>query len=139
MTQPASAVAISYRRLGSLIRKLPKAQQPKAFTQLQEGFRKNEKAEKSLIPALLDRAEQKAAFLRIMTPKGIRKEPQAGSVRYIYGPSGEVEEGGKGTQLGKAPVSNWDGKNLDPCSVKRHNYSLNRMGFVNNLHAKGIF
>lgn len=36
-------------------------------------------------------------------------------------------------------VSNWDGSNLDPTSVTRHNQQLKRLGFVNNLHAKGIF
>ena len=36
-------------------------------------------------------------------------------------------------------VSNWDGKNLDPCSVKIHKQQLHRAGFVNNHHAKGVF
>ena len=36
-------------------------------------------------------------------------------------------------------VSNWDGKNLDPSSVKLHRQQLQRAGFVNNAHAKGFF
>lgn len=36
-------------------------------------------------------------------------------------------------------VSNWDGNNLDPDSVKRHTQQLHRAGFVNNAHAKGFF
>jgi len=36
-------------------------------------------------------------------------------------------------------ISNWNGKNMDPCSVNIHKGQLKRMGFQNNLHAKGIF
>ena len=36
-------------------------------------------------------------------------------------------------------VSNWDGKNLDPESVKKHKQNLRRAGFANNQHAKGYF
>jgi len=43
-------------------------------------------------------------------------------------------EEGKSTLLKKGTtVSNWDGKNLDPCSVKRHNSQLRRAGFMNNV------
>jgi hypothetical protein len=36
-------------------------------------------------------------------------------------------------------ISSFDGKNLDPQSVTTHRKLLRRAGFVNNLHAKGIF
>ena len=36
-------------------------------------------------------------------------------------------------------ISPYDGKNLDPQSVTRHRQSLKRAGFINNLHAKGMF
>ena len=39
----------------------------------------------------------------------------------------------------KAKWSNWDGSNMDPDSVARHNRSLRRAGFRDNAHAKGFF
>jgi hypothetical protein len=40
---------------------------------------------------------------------------------------------------GRRVVSSFDGKNLDPESVKRHRQQLKRAGFVDNAHAKGVF
>jgi len=45
---------------------------------------------------------------------------------------------GRGGKRDKA-MTNWDGKNMDPDSVSRHYRGLNRAGFVDNNHAKGIF
>ena len=60
--------------------------------------------------------------------------------RWIYrnGERLEVSEGTVRDSKGRV-VSNWDGKNLDPEQVKRHNHHLKRLGFRNNAHAKGIF
>jgi hypothetical protein len=133
------SVTNAYRTLAALIRRLPKHQQPAAFSELRQSFRKNANADKSDIPNLLQEAEKKASFLRIMTPKK-RSSESGGTTSYLYRKNGDVEEGGKGTKLKTGQVhSNWDGKNLDPCSVKRHYAGLRRGGFVNNLHAKGIF
>jgi hypothetical protein len=71
------------------------------------------------------------------TPKP-RTENHTG--KYVY-KDGKLVEEGEVTRIdanGRV-VSNWDGKNMDPCMVKRHNVSLKRAGFVNNTHAKGIF
>mmetsp|Transcript_5073 Transcript_5073/g.12844 ORF Transcript_5073/g.12844 Transcript_5073/m.12844 type:complete len:198 (-) Transcript_5073:169-762(-) len=63
-----------------------------------------------------------------------------GGGRWIYrnGERLEVSEGTVRDSKGRV-VSNWDGKNLDPEQVKRHNHHLKRLGFRNNGHAKGIF
>lgn len=37
----------------------------------------------------------------------------------------------------KLAYSNWDGSNMDPDNVRRHQHQLSRMGFRNNRHAKG--
>ena len=65
---------------------------------------------------------------------------QSKSKTYVYNKGGEgASEVGEGKIVERARVSNFDGKNLDPCQVKRHYHGLKRCGFVNNLHAKGIF
>jgi hypothetical protein len=139
MPHADTTVASAYRALAVLIRRLPKHQQPAAFSELRLGFRENANAEKSDIPNLLQAAEKKASFLRIMTPKK-RSQESGGTTTYLYRKNGEMEEGGKGTKIKTGKVhTNWDGRNLDPCSVKRHYAGLRRGGFVNNLHAKGIF
>jgi len=57
----------------------------------------------------------------------------------VYKENGEVDEDGKPTILKKARTTNWDGNNMDPCSMKRHFGGLKRAGFQNNSHAKGMF
>ena len=42
-------------------------------------------------------------------------------------------------QAEKIVISNWDGSNLDPDSVSRHNHHLDRLGYQNNAHAKGPY
>jgi hypothetical protein len=95
-------------------------------------------------------AGEKIAYLRIITPKRSSSSSltgtgsKSGTQRFIYSKDGgviEVDASGGGTKRDSngRVISNWDGKNLDPCSVKTHNSQLKRMGFVNNLHAKGIF
>ena len=83
-------------------------------------------------------AEKQAAFLRIITPKNQFKG-QTKSKTYVYKRGSEGVEEGEGALIERARVSNFDGKNMDPCLVKRHHQGLKRCGFVNNLHAKGMF
>jgi hypothetical protein len=85
----------------------------------------------------LRQAGESIAFLRIITPKTSLKGE---SGRWVYR-NGERIEDGEATRLDKngRVLSNFAGYNLDPCAVKRHKASLKRAGFVNNLHAKGIF
>jgi hypothetical protein len=77
----------------------------------------------------------------MITPKTpVTQQSTGGGGRWIY-KNGQRLENVDGTvrdQNGRV-MSNWDGKNLDPDSVKRHNHHLKRLGFRNNQHAKGIF
>jgi hypothetical protein len=125
--------------MAKLIRRLPDSKQLGAWIELREGFRKhaNETNPEKIIN-LIEEAGKKIAFLRIVTPKAGNN--QSGVTRWVYRSSGEKDAGGQGTRRKSGQVvSNFDGNNLDPCSVTRHNNHLKRMGFVNNLHAKGLF
>jgi hypothetical protein len=118
---------------------MPEKQQHGAWTQLREGYRKNiEETDPRMIDELIEEAGKKIAFLRIVTPK--ESSNQSGVTRWVYKSSGEKDADGKATlrKTGQV-VSNFNGYNMDPCNVKRHNQQLKRMGFVNNLHAKGLF
>ena len=135
----SSIVINTYRSLAKLIRRMPEKQQAGAWTQLRDGYRKNvDESDPETINALIEEAGNKIAFLRIVTPK--QSTNQSGVTRWVYRSSGEKDEDGTGTarKTGQV-VSNFTGSNLDPCNVKRHNQQLKRMGFANNLHAKGLF
>mmetsp|Transcript_14516 Transcript_14516/g.18963 ORF Transcript_14516/g.18963 Transcript_14516/m.18963 type:complete len:143 (-) Transcript_14516:70-498(-) len=134
------AIFSLYRELFAMIHALPNKQKTNALTSLREGFRRNHNVSGEKATNLFKEAEKKAAYLRITTPLSCQRHrgQRAGTTTYVHGADG-LEEG-KSTLLKKGTiVSNWDGKNLDPCSVKRHNSQLRRAGFMNNSHAKGIF
>lgn len=141
MSSPSPrAVASAYRTLAQLIRRLPHQQRAGARNQLRGDFRKNAGAAVETIPALLEVADKKIAFLRIITPKDQNRDGvQKGTSKFVYSDTGELDENGKARVVTKARVSNWTGSNMDPCSVKRHNVGLQRAGFQNNTHAKGMF
>ena len=134
----STAVLSTYRALAKLVRRLPEKQQTGAWSQLREGYRKNaDESDPEKISNLIEEAGKKIAFLRIVTPKA--SSNQSGVTRWVYS-KGERDENGEATpRKTRQVVSNFDGGNLDPCSVKRHNQQLKRAGFVNNLHAKGLF
>lgn len=129
----------TYRSLAKLVCRLPEQQQSAAWAQLREGYRKHmNESSPERITELIEEAGKKIAFLRIVTPK--ERGIQTGVSRWVYRTTGEKDANGKTTlREARQTVSNWDGKNLDPCSVNRHQGQLKRMGFVNNLHAKGLF
>ena len=133
--QKTEAVRKSYRELYRLIQRLDPSQQQKSIDELRSSYRKDIEKDED-VDSLLHEAGKKIAYLRIVTPK---KKPSSDSGRWIY-KNGEVmsDENATARNSGRV-VSNWNGSNLDPCSVKRHNQQLKRAGFVNNLHAKGIF
>jgi len=150
-------VLSTYRSLLRLIASMPdKTQKAQFLSQTQSSFRAHKTETDGVkIQALLQMAGEKIAYLRIITPIDVKRrrgrssleEQQATpSKRYIYTKDG-VEEIGASTETSPGTpnrstgrvVSNWDGKNLDPCAVKRHAQSLDRAGFKNNLHAKGLF
>ena len=125
----------AYRTLARLIQRLPEKQVDMARKQLRSDFRRDSRQGET-INDRIQRAGEQIAYLRIVTPK---ERPSNQSGRWIY-KDGQRIEGGKGSKrAGDRVHSNWDGKNLDPCSVKRHVQGLKRAGFRNNLHAKGIF
>lgn len=132
------AVRTSYRLLARLVKQQqPQASsQEKAWTELRQSFRKP-LADTETIQDRLKKANDRISFLRITTPKS-RTEKRAGVYVYKDGKLVEESELTKRDANGRV-VSNWDGKNMDPCQVKRHNVGLKRAGFVNNMHAKGIF
>merc|ERR1719221_573581 len=135
----SSIVLGTYRSLARLVRQLPRKQQPNAWSQLRKGYRENiNESSADKISSLIEEAGEKIAFLRIITPKSSLVS-QSGVTRWVY-KSGEKDANGEATmRKTRQVISNFDGKNLDPCSVKRHHGQLKRMGFVNNLHAKGLF
>lgn len=146
-------VLSTYRNLSRLIRSLPSEQERvNNLHTLRSTYLKNASLEDhDKIQECIKKAGEKIAFLRIVTPRRTKANSSSSSEnasksatkKFIYTKDGvvEVDEDGGGTRRDSSGrvVSNWDGKNLDPCSVKTHNSQLKRMGFVNNLHAKGIF
>jgi hypothetical protein len=135
-TSAVHQVRQKYRSLAKLVKKLPRKDLDKGWQELQTSFRtpigQNDSLEK-----LLKDADKRLVFLRMITPKD---EPAKGGT-WVYKDGKRVEGGQPGTRFDHNPkvTSNWNGKNLDPCSVKRHNQQLQRVGFLNNQHAKGYF
>ena len=120
---------------------MPESKRRSALAELREGYRKNAAVPENEVKLFIEEAGKKIAYLRIITPKrewtsGATSED--GTTRWVYSSSGKDEDGKGTVRKTSQVVSNWDGKNLDPCSVKRHNQQLKRAGFVNNLHAKGL-
>ena len=142
-----TTVLSTYRILSRLVRCMPESKQAAGLKELREGYRKNIAAKEDEVQDLINEAGKKIAYLRIITPKrewtgsaaAAEEKSEDGTTRWVYSSDGKSADG-KGTVRRTGQVhSNWDGKNLDPCSVKRHNQQLKRAGFVNNLHAKGLF
>lgn len=135
----AAGVRKAYRDLLHMIRQMPaqSKERTKSLTELRTSFRQPLTAEET-VEARLKKATDRAAFLRITT---VKTKPRGETGTWVYKDGQRLQGSNNGTLRdanGKV-VSNWDGKNLDPCSVKRHKQSLNRAGFVNNQHAKGVF
>lgn len=148
----------TYRSLYKLIQNLTPDSKfhPKEQLQiLRSTYRNNRNlTEDDEIQKCIQKAGEQIAFLRIITPK---KYPTTNSIsdnsnhrgvrKWIFTKDGKMEitnpnqDGNPTTTSRKTGrvVSNWDGNNLDPCAVHRHKGQLKRMGFVNNLHAKGLF
>jgi hypothetical protein len=129
----APGIASAFRTLMRLASRLPEKQRVGALTQIRVQFRSP--LQDATLNEKLKEADAKIAYLRIITPKH-RSTSDAG--RWIYKDGQPVQTSGT-TRSGKNVHTNWTGNNLDPCSVKRHKVSLKRAGFVNNVHAKGIF
>lgn len=152
----SSTVISTYRTLAHLVRRLPEKRKVGAWKELREEYRKHaDETSPEKIDYLIHEAGKKIAFLRIVTPKDMWQKTgqatiknaassskttnQAGVTRWVYSKSGKDVNGQATMRKKRQVISNYDGGNLDPCSMKRHNYHLKKLGFVNNLHAKGLF
>ena len=124
-----------YKILAQLVKRLPNSKQNQGWEELRKSFRTPLQQGESLEDRL-KKADERASFLRIVTPKD---RPTNDSGRYVYRNGKLVNGSAVQRDANGRVVSNWDGSNLDPESVKRHNQQLRRAGFVNNAHAKGIF
>lgn len=137
-SQTSSIVRSVYRELLHIIKQqeLSNAKnQIGSLKEVREGFRRP-LVEGESMESRLEQAKSRLSFLRITSPK---LKPRGDSGLWVY--SNGKPLSGQGTRRddkGRV-ISNWDGKNLDPESVSRHYKNLRRAGFVNNLHAKGIF
>jgi hypothetical protein len=85
-------------------------------------------------------AQSTIGYLRMVTPRVGRglgpEEPKGGRTRIVYRDGEAILEGEAG-KLERARYSTWHGGNLDPDAVARHQSHLQKLGFMNNLHAKG--
>jgi hypothetical protein len=122
--------------LAQLVKRLPEKSQVMGWNDLRHGFRSPLAGGES-VEDRLRKADERLSFLRMVTPKDSSIN-QSGKWIYKDGKRVEGHEATKRDGNGRV-VSNWDGKNLDPDSVKLHTKQLNRAGFLNNSHAKGIF
>jgi hypothetical protein len=127
----------AYRTLARLIQRIPDAAEAEqAWMDMKIKFRTPLAANETARDRLRVAADR-ISYLRIVTPKD---RPWNQSGKWVYKDGVRIKDG-KATsrQPNGKVVSNWMGYNMDPCSVKRHKWGLRRMGFVNNLHAKGAF
>lgn len=166
MSNSGSTVVLQkYRALYRLLKRLPEPAArscspcpEESFIQVRSSFRTPLGINESL-DERLRKADERISFLKMITPKmedstcysgcgnnvGDISSGGGGGGRWIYrdGKSIEITAASSDERHresnGSRVISNWDGNNLDPDSVKRHKYQLNRMGFRSNLHAKGIF
>jgi hypothetical protein len=132
----STQVRQKYRELARLVKRLPENSYENGWQELRTSFRKPLASGEEL-DNRLKAADDRMSFLRMITPKE-KGSNQSG--RWVYKDGKRVEDQSATTRDANGRViSNWDGKNLDPCSVTRHNQQLRRAGFVNNAHAKGFF
>lgn len=83
---------------------------------------------------LLRQAESRLGFLKIATPRG--KVGSKGATRAVYR-DGKVLEGEEARKRDRAAHTNWDGRNMDPDSVRYHKQNLARAGFANHQQVIG--
>jgi hypothetical protein len=140
----------AYRELARIIQQMPgdASRHASSMQELRSKFRaplEGKENEEELLQARLKQAFDRVAFLRIITVKSKPREGDAGRWVYKNGQRLNINDAAGDDaatvtlRQGHRVVSNWDGKNLDPESVSHHRKNLHRAGFVNNLHAKGLF
>ena len=130
-----SAALHSYRAFLRVVAAMPKQQRGAAVQQARSelGFFRDV-SDPAEAARLVDAFDGRIAYLRMTTPR--RPASQKGRTSIVYR-NGEKVDAAR--ERDKAKWSNWDGSNMDPDSVARHNRSLRRAGFRDNAHAKGFF
>ena len=139
-TMTSAKARYLYRELFHMVKSMPgESQRSNALAELRTSFRDTNTA--LSMEERLKKAEERISFLRITLPQTKRRRNHGdGNGTWVYKDGKRLQNEGGTLRDDKGRVhTNWDGNNLDPCSVKRHNVSLKRAGFVNNAHAKGIF
>jgi hypothetical protein len=141
-----SSVRAVYREMLRLVRQRPDA--ASAAAEVREKFRRplDPSSTTSSLTDRLAEAESRLSVLRMTSTgrRGGRNRGVGGSAAvggtWVYRDGQRLSaENGTLRDSGGRVVSSFDGKNLDPESVKRHRQQLKRAGFVNNAHAKGFF
>lgn len=128
----AAAVLKVYRELFHVAKQLKSTELLELRTKFRRSIADGESAE-----SRLKQAQDRLSFLRISS---VKVKPRGESGRWVYRNGERLENvGGTLRDATGHVISPFDGKNLDPESVTRHRKSLKRAGFVNNLHAKGVF
>ena len=130
-----SAALHSYRAFLRVVAAMPKQQRGAAIQQARSElafFR--DVSDPAEAARLVDAFDGRIAYLRMTTPR--RPASQKGRTSIVYR-NGEKVDAAR--ERDKAKWSNWDGSNMDPDSVARHNRSLRRAGFRDNAHAKRFF
>ncbi|KAG5189653.1 hypothetical protein JKP88DRAFT_147878, partial [Tribonema minus] len=124
-----------YRHLLKSARRLPKpAERADAFQQVREGFKAHmHESSQEKLAQLLNQAQSRLSYLKIVTPRDARN--QEGAVKVVYQDGKLVEH--VQTDRPRAPISNWTGSNMDPDSVSRHRHTLSRAGFKDHGHVLG--
>jgi len=141
MASPGTSAAATATAVRTVYRELLRLSKgtPAQVEELRTSFRRPLDPGETAQLRLKD-AESRLSFLRMTTPKTKRQTEKTGGGTWVYreGQRLKAEKGTLRDSSGRV-VANWDGKNLDPESIKRHRQQLKRMGFVNNSHAKGFF
>ena len=133
--QKMSAALHSYRAFLRVVAAMPKQQRGAAIQQARSElafFR--DVSDPAEAARLVDAFDGRIAYLRMTTPR--RPASQKGRTSIVFRDGEKVDAA---RERDKAKWSNWDGSNMDPDSVARHNRSLRRAGFRDNAHAKGFF
>lgn len=130
-----AAVLQSYAQLLRLASRLPAADAADARVRIRASYRAAAGAAPDRLPGLLEQAERRAAYLRMVTPRvhgGAAPRAAAGArggrTRYVVTAGGDLVEAeeGPGGAAGRPTVK---GAGLDPADVKRHAANLQRFRF----------
>ncbi|CAN0116843.1 unnamed protein product [Discosporangium mesarthrocarpum] len=133
---PRSAVLRVYREMLRMVSRLPDiAKRNEGIRSIREGFRANTaESDMEKVTTLISEAESRLGFLKISMPRS--KVGSSGKMNIVFRDGKEIE-GGRGERASRAAHTNWDGKNMDPDSVSRHQRSLSRAGFRDHSHVIG--